>query len=77
MSTGKIKTQNLLTLISVAILVGTEVLGVALAAAWAIGGLFELDQTVTYTMMALFTALGGYLMWRFMQSAIANEKLYD
>jgi hypothetical protein len=33
--------SNMLTYISVLILVGTEIFGIALAGAWAIGGLFE------------------------------------
>jgi hypothetical protein len=36
-----------LTYISVLILVGTEIFGIALAGAWAIGGLFELGDTIT------------------------------
>ena len=38
--------KNLLTLVSVAILVGVEFLGVAVAAGWALAGLFGLSQTL-------------------------------
>ena len=34
--------RNLITIISIMILIGTEVFGVAIAAGWAIAGLFEL-----------------------------------
>lgn len=62
-----------LTLISLSILVGTEVFAVALAAGWAVAGLFELGATISYGLMALFSALGAYIMWRFVQNAIAVE----
>ena len=38
---------NATTLISVAILVGTELVGAGAAAGWAIGGLFQLGDSVT------------------------------
>jgi hypothetical protein len=59
--------DNLLTVISVLILVGAEVFGVAIAAGWAIAGLFELGDKVGYALMALFSLLGLYAMavlWR-------------
>ncbi len=61
------RTRNLVTIVSVMILVGTEVFGVAFAAGWAIAGLFELGQTVSYALMGLFSLGGLYLMvelWR-------------
>ena len=36
---------NAVTLLSVAILVGTELVGAGAAAGWAIGGLFQLGET--------------------------------
>jgi hypothetical protein len=62
-----------LTLISLSILVGTEVFAVALAAGWAVGGLFELGSTITYGLMAVFSAAGAYIMLRFVQNAVAVE----
>ncbi|HEX2726383.1 MAG TPA: hypothetical protein VHN20_11225 [Beijerinckiaceae bacterium] len=59
--------QNLLTVISVLILVGAEVFGVALAGAWAIAGLFELGDVISYVLMALFCLIGVYalvVLWR-------------
>ncbi len=59
--------QNLVTVISVMILIGTEVFGVAFAGGWAIAGLFELGDTVSYVLMALFSLLGAVAMlslWR-------------
>jgi len=59
--------DNLLTVISVLILVGAEVFGVAIAAGWAIAGLFELGDTVGYVLMALLRLLGlcaMLVLWR-------------
>jgi hypothetical protein len=59
--------DNLLTVVSVMILIGAEVFGVALAAGWALAGLFELGDTVGYALMGLFSLIGIYAMvvlWR-------------
>jgi hypothetical protein len=58
---------NLITVVSVMILVGAEVFGIAFAAGWAVAGLFELGDTVAYVLMALFVGLGAWAMlalWR-------------
>ena len=72
-----LKSPNIVTVISLAILVGTEVFAVALATAWAVGGLFELGPVITYGMMALFSAAGLYVMLRFVQQAARIEPLHD
>ncbi len=59
--------DNLLTVVSVMILIGAEVFGVAIAAGWAIAGLFELGETVSYVLMGAFSLLGAWAMlaiWR-------------
>jgi hypothetical protein len=59
--------QNLITVVSVMILIGTEIFGLALAGGWAIAGLFELGPTVGYILMGLFSLLGVYglaALWR-------------
>ena len=58
---------NLVTIVSVLILIGTEVLGVALAAGWALAGLFELGDVVGHALMGLFSLGALYVMfmlWR-------------
>lgn len=78
---GGINTRNLVTIVSVGILVGTEIIGVALAAGWAISGLLGLSDTlgreVEYGLMALFTAVGAYGLYRFMQRAVTVEPIRD
>ncbi len=75
MARGDINTTNLLTLISVGVLVGTEIFGVALAAGWAIAGLFDLGQTIGYVLMGVFGVIGAYALYRFMQLAARVEPL--
>jgi hypothetical protein len=66
---------NLITLVTLAILVGTEIFGVALALGWALAGLFELGTIVAYAMMALFSIFGAYLLAKFMRAAARHEPL--
>ena len=62
-----------LTLISVAILVGTELIGAGAAAGWAIGGLFQIGDLLTHSLEAVFilTALTG--LYFFLRAAIRHE----
>jgi len=64
---------GLFTVISVAVLVGTEIMGAALAAGWALAGLFELGETLTYTLMTIFGAGGLGLLAMFVRSALRVE----
>ncbi len=77
MAKRKLSTRSLVTLVSVAVLVGFEVIAAALAAGWAIAGLFELHPFIGYALMAFFSAFGAYLLWRFMQNAIRYEPVHD
>ena len=54
-----------MTLISVAILVGTELVGAGAAAGWAIGGLFQLGETMTRILegVLILTALDRTLLF--------------
>lgn len=59
--------RSYLTLLSMMILIGIEVFGVALSGGWALAGLFELGETVGYVLMAAFSAFGIWIMlqlWR-------------
>jgi hypothetical protein len=64
---GRLNWQNLITVASVLIIIGTEVFAVAFAAGWAVAGMFELGETAGYALMGLFSLLGLYamaVMWR-------------
>jgi hypothetical protein len=64
---------GMFTVISVAVLVGTEIMGASLAAGWALAGLIELGPTLTYALMAIFAAGGLALLAMFVRSALRVE----
>ncbi len=70
------RTRNLVTIVSVLILIGTEVFGVALSAGWAIAGLFELGETMAYVLMGLFSLLGLYAMLALWRSSVRVEPIH-
>ena len=67
--------RNLITIVSVLILVGTEVFGVALAGGWAIAGLFELGDTAAYVLMGLFSLIGLNAMLALWRNSVAIEPI--
>ncbi len=67
--------DNLLTVVSVMILIGAEVFGVAIAAGWAIAGLFELGDAVGYALMGVFSLLGLYAMLVLWRRAVQIEPI--
>ncbi|RBP12293.1 hypothetical protein DFR50_114123 [Roseiarcus fermentans] len=66
---------NVSTLVSVAILVGTELIGAGAAAGWAIGGLFAFGETITHILQVVLVlcALAG--LFSFLRAAAAHETL--
>jgi hypothetical protein len=74
---GRLNTRNLLTISSVTILVGTEILGAALAMGWALGGVFELPELWKQILIGLFLAGGAYAMYRFFKHAATVEPIVE
>jgi len=66
---------NILTVVSAVVFVATQVLGVAIAAGWAIAGLFELGNTIGYALMVIFSGAGIYMIRGFWKQATACEPL--
>jgi hypothetical protein len=64
---------NARTLIALAILVGTELVGASWAAGWALGGLFQLGATFARAIELLFIVLGFIGLYYFMRAAVAHE----
>ena len=71
--TKPIHWANLTTLVCVAVLVGTETVGLSWAAGWALGGLFQLPQTVARAVEVLFGLIGFALLYLFMRAAVKVE----
>lgn len=61
------------TLIALAILVGTELVGASWAAGWALGGLFQLDPIFARGFEVTFIVIGFVGLFYFMRKAIAHE----
>lgn len=74
---GRINTKNLLTIVSVTILVGTEIVGATLALGWALAGVFELPDLWRQILIALFGLLGAYAMIRFFRHAATVEPIIE
>lgn len=75
MSQKPINHQHLYTLIAVAILVGTELVGASWAAGWALGGLLQLSPMVSHVIEVLFSLIGLVGLYFFMKTAIRNEPI--
>lgn len=66
---------HLSTLVAVAILVGTELVGASWAAGWAIGGLFQLDPTISRGLEIIFALAGFVGLYFFMRTAVRHEPI--
>jgi hypothetical protein len=67
--------RNLITIVSIMVLVGAEVFGVAISAGWAIAGLLELGNMVGYALMGLFSLLAIYFLVNLWRRCVAVEPL--
>lgn len=70
---GAIDPVKLSTLVAVAILVGTEVVGASWAAGWAIGGILQLPPLISHVIEVLFGLSGFALLFLFMRVALRHE----
>lgn len=67
--------RSLITIVSMMVLVGTEVFAVAIAAGWALAGLFDLGDTVGHVLMALFSLFAAWIMFQLWRRAVGVEPL--
>jgi hypothetical protein len=65
----RIAWQNLLTVMSAAILIGAEVFGAAFAGGWAVANLFDLGPYGVHIMQGLFFLCGIAVMIAFIRNA--------
>ena len=73
----KINRTHLITIISAAILVGTEILGAALAFGWAMGSLYQLGEIAKDILIGLCLVGGIYSIWKFVKSATKIEPIRE
>ena len=67
--------RNALTVVSVAILVGTELVGLTWAAGWALGGMFQLPPLISAGFEVLGALLGCVLVYYFVRAALRVEPI--
>ncbi len=67
--------RNALTIVSVAILVGTEVVGMTWAAGWALGGMFQMPGVVSAFVEMAGALLGFVLLYYFVRAALKVEPI--
>ncbi len=67
--------RNLVTIVSLMVLVGTEVFAAAVAAGWALAGLFELGDTVGHVLMGVFSLGAAWVMLQLWRRAISIEPI--
>ena len=72
---GSVNWINVLTIVSVAVLVGTELIGAAGAAGWAIGGLFQLGDLITHILEVALILLALFGLTRFLHAVLGHEQL--
>ena len=65
--------QNVVTVLSAAILISAEVFGAAFAGGWALANLFGLGDSGVYVLQILFFLLGLFVMTRFVRNGMRVE----
>lgn len=65
----RIAWENVVTVVSAAILIGAEVAGAAYAVGWALATLFGLAEIGQRIFEAVFIAFGIYIMYAFIRAA--------
>lgn len=68
-------TRNLITIVSMMVLVGTEVFAVAIASGWALAGLFDLGDRVGHVLMAVFSLFAVWVMVQLWRRATSIEPI--
>ncbi len=67
--------RNALTIVSVAILVGTELVGVSWAAGWALGGIFQLPRAFSLAFEIAGGLFGMVMLFYFVRAALRVEPI--
>jgi hypothetical protein len=74
-ASAPINMTNAVTLASVAVLVGTELVGAGGAAGWAIGGLMGLGDLLTHLLEGALILLALVGLYFFLRAALAHEPI--
>ena len=74
---AKINWTNLITIVSAAILIGVEVIGIGLATGWALAALFGFGKTIEAMLMGVFALGAGVFTWSFVRNAARIEPIVE
>jgi hypothetical protein len=74
---GRILWTNLITIASLAILIGTMIVGLGLATGWAIAGALGLGEIGTYVVEALFVGIAAAVVVAFWRKATSIERVVE
>lgn len=74
---AKINWTNLITIVSAAILIGVEVIGIGLATGWALAALFGFGKTIEAALMGIFALGAGVFTWSFVRNAARIEPIVE
>ena len=74
---AKINWTNLITIVSAAILIGVEVIGIGVAAGWALAALFGFNKTLEAILMGIFALGAGAFTWSFVRNAAKIEPIVE
>jgi hypothetical protein len=72
-ASNSINWPSLITIVSAAILIGTELFGAAWASGWALAGFFQLGPTLEIVLQALLGLLALFVIIVFLRQAIRVE----
>jgi len=70
-----VNARNAVTILSMMVLVGTEVFAVAIAAGWALAGLFDLGDRVGHVLMGVFSLFAAWIMLQLWRRATSIEPI--
>jgi hypothetical protein len=65
--------QNVITVLSAAVLIGVEVFGAAFAGGWALANLLGLGDYGVYALQVIFFGLGVFVMVAFVRNGMRVE----
>lgn len=72
----QINWTNARTLIALAILVGTELVGASWSAGWALTGMFQLGPSIGHAFEIVFALFGFVGLYYFMRAALEHESFW-
>ena len=74
---SRIHWTNVITVLSAAILIGTEIIGAGFATGWALAGLFGLGDVGAYALQTIFSIVACYIIFNFVRRAAKIEPFLD